>query len=63
MRSVDALERRVNNLAKRLPADDVEFEVYWGDEEIPLEPGEELIVIDFIGCLRALDEGDDYERS
>lgn len=63
MRSVDALERRVNNLARRLPQPDVEFEVYWGDEEVPLELGEELIVIDFVGCLRASErEGDDtYE--
>jgi len=63
MRSVDGLKRRLDNLEKRLPQPDVEFEVYWGDEDMPLEPGEELIVIDFVGCLRALDEGDDYERS
>ena len=63
MRSVDGLKRRVDTLAKRLPQPDVEFEVYWGDEEVPLEPGEELIVIDFVGCLRASEhERDDtYE--
>ena len=58
MRSIDGLKRRLDTLEKRLPQPDVEFEVYWGDEDVPLEPGEELIVIDFVGCLRA----SEYER-
>ena len=61
MRSVDSLKRRLDNLEKRLPADDVEFECYFADEEIP-DDGGEVIVLDF-GLITKTDslEVDDDE--
>jgi hypothetical protein len=52
MRSVDSLTRRLDNLEKRLPRDDVEFEVIGFDDEVP--EGEEVIIIDLVGASRAL---------
>lgn len=51
MRSVDSLKREVNNLKKRLPDPDFEFELVPWDEELP--DGEEVIVIDLMGASRA----------
>jgi hypothetical protein len=61
MRSVDSLKRRLEKLEKRLPQGDFEFEVYFGDEEIPGD-GSDVIVLDF-GLITKTDslEVDDYE--
>jgi hypothetical protein len=52
MRSIDSLHRRLDNLEKRLPQPDFEFELIPWDAEIP--DGEEVIIIDLMGASRAL---------
>ncbi len=60
MRSIDSLTRRLDNLEKRLPADDVEFEVLGFDDEGP--DGDDVIVIDLVGASRALQKEIDDEH-
>jgi hypothetical protein len=52
MRTIDSLTRRLDNLEKRLPQPDFEFEVIGFDDEVP--EGEEVIIIDIVGASRAL---------
>lgn len=61
MRSIDSLHRRLDNLEKRLPQPDVEFQCYFADEEIP-DDGQPVIVLDF-GLITKTDslEVDDDE--
>ncbi len=61
MKNIDSLTRRLDNLEKRLPQPDIEFKCYWGDEEIP-DDGSEVIVLDF-GLITKADslEVDDDE--
>jgi hypothetical protein len=54
MRSVDALNRRLDNLEKRLPQPDFEFELIPWDAEIP--DGDDVITIDLVGASRDLDD-------
>jgi hypothetical protein len=51
MRSVASLSRRLDAIEKRLPQDDMEFEVLGIDEEVL--PGEKVIVIDLVAGYRA----------
>jgi hypothetical protein len=59
MKSLTTLERRINRVQKKAQPTEqqVEFEVYWGDEELPpLAPGEKVIVLDFLEAIRGVQE-------
>ena len=60
MRNVASLNRRLDTLEKRLPQDDIEFEVLGIDEEVP--PGERVIVIDLVAGYRTEGEDDTLEE-
>jgi hypothetical protein len=60
MKSLTALERRINRIQKQAQPTEqqVEFEVYGEDDELPpLAPGEKVYVIDIVAAARDEQEG------
>jgi hypothetical protein len=59
MKSLTTLERRINRVQKKAQPTEqqVEFEVYGEDEELPpLAPGEKVFVLDFLDAMRGVQE-------
>lgn len=52
MRSISALNRRLDNIEKRLPQPDFEFELIPFDDETP--DGDDVIIIDLVAASNAL---------